>query len=143
MGGRTLSAPLERRVGVEIAAEVAGEQECLGVEEKADGDFIVEEGVFDFLLFAFLPVGEDLFPAFVVEQDGAGFGSAKVFGTDLLAVDKRQGKTIGEWRAKFFHEIEGESGAARTIPVEESDSGIKSVGGERTGGIESKERVEV
>ena len=62
--------PLEGRVGVEIAAEVARKEQGLRVEEEAEGKFFCEEGVLDFVLFAFLPGGEDFLAAVVGEEHG-------------------------------------------------------------------------
>ena len=57
--------PLEGRIRIEIAAEVAGEEEGLGMEEKADGDRFAEKRVVDLLLLALLPGGEDFFASVV------------------------------------------------------------------------------
>ena len=123
MGWPRLS-PLERRVGVEIAAEVAGEQEGLGVKEQADGNFFTEKRMLDFLLLPLLPSGEDFFPSVVGKKDGAGFGGAKVRWFDLLAVDQREREAVGERGAEFFDQVEREAGAPGAIAVQKADGGI-------------------
>jgi hypothetical protein len=50
---------------------VARQQAGLEVGKEANGGFFVEEGVVDFVLFAFLPGGEN-FSAAVVHEQGAG-----------------------------------------------------------------------
>ena len=71
VGGADLP-PFEGRVGVEIAAKVAGQQKGLGVEQQADGDLLAEEGVVDFLQLPFLPGGKDFLATIVGEEHGAG-----------------------------------------------------------------------
>jgi len=51
LGGRG-SFPDERRVGVEVAADVAGEETCLEVDEQPDGGLLVEERMSENFLLA-------------------------------------------------------------------------------------------
>jgi hypothetical protein len=129
--------PFEWRVGIEIAAEMTGQEQGLGVEEQADGDIFAEEGVVDFLLFAFLPGCEHFLAAVVGEQDRAGFQRAEMLGADLLAIDEREGEAVGVRSAKLLHEVQGEAVAAGAVAVEESNGGIESVRREGTGGVEA------
>jgi hypothetical protein len=117
-------SPLERRVGVEIAAEVAGEQEGLGVKEQADGNFFTEKRMLDLLLLPLLPRGEDFFPPVVGKKDGAGFGGAEVLRLNLLAIDQRQREAVGERSAEFLDQVEGEAGATGAIAMQKADGGI-------------------
>lgn len=135
--------PLKGRVGVEVAADVAGEEQGLRVEEQADGEFFLEKRVFDFFLLSFLPGGEHFFASVVGEEDGAVFQRAKMFWLDLAAVDKADSEAVGEGGAKFFHEVEREAVASGAVAVEEADCGVESVRGERAGGIETEQGVEV
>jgi len=135
--------PLEGWVGVEVAAEVAGKQKGLGVEEQADGDRFAEKRVLDFLLLALLPRGEDFLAAVVGEEHGSAFVGAKMLGTDLLAVDEREGEAVSEGRAKLLHEVEGEAIAAGAVAMEVADGGIESMCGEGAGGVETEKGVEV
>ena len=135
--------PLKGRVGVKVAPEVAGEQQGLRVEEQADGEFFSEIGVLHFFLFSFLPGGEDFFASVVGEEHGAVFKGAKVFGLDLLAVHQAEGKAVGQGDAKFFHQVEREAFASGAVAVQVADGGVESVRGERAGGVEAEECVEV
>ena len=109
--------PLERRVGVEIAAEVAREQERLGVKEQADGNFFAEKRVLDFLLLPLLPRREDFFPAIVSKKHGAGFGGAEMLRLNLLTINQRQREAVGERSAEFLDEVERKAGAAGSVAV--------------------------
>ena len=140
---RVCLPPLEGWVGVEVAAEVAGKQKGLGVEEQADGDRFAEKRVLDFLLLALLPRGEDFLAAVVGEEHGSAFVGAKMLGTDLLAVDEREGEAVSEGRAKLLHEVEGEAIAAGAVAMEVADGGIESMCGEGAGGVETEKGVEV
>ena len=65
LGGKSLAE--ECGIGVEIAAEVAGQQASLEMREEADGGFFVEKRMVDFVLLALLPGGENFFAGIVLE----------------------------------------------------------------------------
>jgi hypothetical protein len=56
-------------IGVEIAAEMAGQQAGLEMRQETDGGFLVEEGMVDFVLLALLPGGEDFLAGIVLEEE--------------------------------------------------------------------------
>ncbi len=141
-GGVGLLFGEEGGVGVDVATEVAGEEPGLEVGEEADGGFFVEEGVADFLLFAFLPMGEDGFSGVFFEEDSSVFHSLEIVGGDLLAVDQGEGGTVGKEGAEFFHEVEGEGGAPGAFPVEEADLRVQSCGFRRAAAVVGEEGVE-
>lgn len=120
--------PEEGGVGIEITAEVAGEEACLDLGSESEGDFLVEKGVSDFVLFALLPGGEDGFAGIVAKDDGTGFLVFEIFGGKLTAVDEGEGEAIGEDGTKFFHEIKSEAGAAGAVAMEEANGGVEADG---------------
>ena len=122
---------------------MAREKKSLSVQQQTDGDFLTEKRMLDLVLFSFLPGHKDLLAAVIGKEDGAGFKSAEVIETDLLAVDERQGKAVGVRCAKLLLKVEGETFPARPVAVQESDCRIEAVRGERAGGVETQERVEI
>lgn len=97
----------------------------------------------DLILLSLLPGGEDLLAPFVGEQDGPVFFAAKVMGADLLAIDEGEREAVGERGAKLLHQVEGKSLPTRAIAMEVPHGGVEPVRGERSGGVETKQGVEV
>lgn len=46
---------------------------------------------------------------------------------ELPAVDEAQHEPVGQYRAQFLHEVEGEACAARTVGVEEAHLWVQPV----------------
>ena len=105
---------------------MSGEEAGLNVGKEAEGDFFVEEGMGQFVLFFLLPGLENDLSGIVSEGDGSGFLDMEIIGGDLLSVDEGEGKAVGEDGAKFFHEVEGEGGASGTGLVEETGLRVES-----------------
>lgn len=80
----------------------------------------------DFVLFAFLPSGQKLFAGVFFEFDGTCFAMDEIGVGDLFAVDESEGAAVGDDGAKFFHEVEGERGATRAVPVKKAALGVES-----------------
>lgn len=57
------SPPLKRRIGVEVAAQMTGEQQGLSMKHHADREGFIEKGMLDFLLLALLVGREDFLPS--------------------------------------------------------------------------------
>ena len=119
--------PKKGWIGIKIAAQMAGKEQGLAVGNQAQVDFFIEEGMAEFLAFAFLPGDEDGFSCVGIHLDGTGFGDAKARGGHLASVDERQRKAVGEGGAKFFHKIEGEAFSPRAVAVEKPGARIKPV----------------
>ena len=81
-------SPNKGWVGFEVAAQVAGKELSLQVREKSDFAFFVQIRMGDFVLFAFLPSGEEGFSRVVGHGDGSASGVFEVFGLDLATVDQ-------------------------------------------------------
>lgn len=129
-------------VGVVVTTQVAGEQTGLDMGKEAEGHFFFQEGVGDFGLFAFLPVGEDGFAGVFAEIDSAVFAGFEVFFGDLLAIEEGEGGAVGEDGAKFFHEVECEGGASGAVAVEKAALGVEPAGFGGASAIVGKEHVE-
>ena len=138
----TKSACKKGRVGVEVASKVTGEEAGLKLAEEADRGFFVEEGVGDFVLLAFLPGGEDFFAGRVFEEDRAVFFEIEILEGDLLAVEEGEGGAVCKEGAEFFHQVEGEGGAAGAVAVEEAALGIEAAGFEGAAAVVREEGVE-
>ncbi len=121
---------------------MAGEEAGLELGQEADGGFFVEKRVGDFVLFAFLPGGEDFFAGIVFEQDGSVLLDVEVFEGDLLAIEERERGAVGEEGAEFFHQVEGEGRAAGAVAVEEAALGIESAGFEGAAAVVHEQGVE-
>src|SRR6478609_5956545 len=102
------SACQKCRIGIEVTAEVAGEQAGLELGKETDGGFLVEEGMVDLVLFALLPGSEDFFAGVVLEKDRAVFLDVEILEGDLLAVEERERGAVGEKRPEFLHQVERE-----------------------------------
>ena len=126
----------------EVSSEVAGEEAGLDREELLEADFLLEQGMVQFSLFAFLPSLDDFSSAFVGELDGAAFAFIKMFGLDLLAVDEGDGEAVGEPGAEFFHEVERGCRPAGPGGVEPADVGVEPGGGEGGETVVAQEGVE-
>lgn len=137
-----LLPPEEGGVGVEATADVAGEQECLGVGDEAERDALVEEGMLDLFLLARLPGGDDQLAGGFFEEGGAAVLGGEAGGLDLAAVDEGEGEAVGEGRAELFHEVECEAGAAGAVGVEEADGGIEADAFEGRFDVVAEEGVE-
>ena len=92
------SPPDERRVGVEVAAQVAGQELRLEVRQQADGRRLVEERVTQLVALALLLGDEHGLAGVVGHQAGAVLQPAEVLGRELAAVDQRQRQAVGEDR---------------------------------------------
>ena len=137
-----LLAGEEGGIGIEVAAEVAGEEACLEVGQHADGGFFVEERMVDFVLFAFLPGGEDGFAGIFLEEDGAVFLDVEIAEGDLLAVDEGKRGAVGEVGAEFLHEVEGQRRAAGAVAMQEPALGIETATFERAPAIVHEQCIE-
>ncbi len=132
----------KRRVGVEVAAQVAREEERLDMGQKPDFDLLAKERVDDGLLLLFLPREKDGLARVIAHFHGAGFGGLEVLGAELLQVDERERHAVGQWRAELLHEIERKAVPARAQGVEESDLRIEADALQRAGAVVRQKRVE-
>ena len=96
---------------------MAGEKSCLEVGQEANGCFLIKKGMGDFILFALLPRGEDFFAGVVFKQHGSVFFEIEIFAGDLLAIEEGERGAISKEGAEFFHQVERERGAPRTITM--------------------------
>ena len=135
-------SPDEGGIVFEVAAEVSGEEGGLGEGDEAEGLGFFVVGVCDGGFLAFLPGGEDGFAGVVGEAVGVGGGDGEVFWGDLFSVEEGDGEAVGEEGAEFFHEVEGEAGAAGAVAVEEADLWVEAGGDEGGGAVVGEEGVE-
>ena len=105
------------------------------MRQKPDGCLLIQERVIDFILFAFLPSGEDFLAGIVLEKNGTIFLGIEVLGSYLLAVEEGKRRAVGQKSSELFHEIEGQRGTAGAIPVEEAALGVETAGFQRTATI--------
>lgn len=75
---------------------------------------------------ALLIGGEHAFAGVVVHVYGTAFAALEAGGLDLLAVDQGQDQAIGQERAQFLHQVEGQARAAGTVPVQEADRRVQA-----------------
>ena len=68
--------------------------------------------------------------------------NSEMVGLDLLPVDQRDGETVGQPRAKFFHQVEGERRAIGTVGMEKADERVEADAGQRGDAIVPHQRVE-
>jgi hypothetical protein len=59
------SLPNERRIGVQVASDVAGEQLCLNEPQETQGHPLIQVGMVDLIAFSFLVSNENGLPALV------------------------------------------------------------------------------
>jgi hypothetical protein len=99
------SLPEETRITVEVSSQVARQQRCLHIGHKTERDLLAQKGVYDFFLFSLLPGYKHALARLVIHCDGAGFEAAEAIFGNLLAIDQRQGETIGQNGPQFFDEV--------------------------------------
>ena len=121
---------------------MSGEEGGLGEGDEAEGLGFFVVGVGDGGFLTFLPGGEDGFAGVVGEAVGVGGGDGEVFWGDLFSVEEGDGEAVCEEGAEFFHEVEGEAGAAGAVAVEEADLGVEAGGDEGGGAVVGEEGVE-
>lgn len=136
------SACQECRVGIEIIAEMAGQEAGLQLWQQTDGCFLVEKRMGDLILFALLPSGEDFFSGIVLHKNGSVFFVVEVLAGNLLAVDQRERGAVGKEGPEFFHEIESQRRAAGTVAVEKTALGIETAGFQGTSAFVCEQCIE-
>lgn len=115
-------------IGEDFAAQEAGEKSGLDMGDQAERHFFIEHGVGDEFLLFFLISLEEGASGVIGEEDGTRGLGAEIGFFELLAVDEVESDTVGDEGAEFFHEVEGESGTAGAVAMEEADGGVESSG---------------
>lgn len=100
------SLPEERRIGVEVATEMTGQQLRLQIRQEADGDFFTEEQMRQFFAFTFLIGDQNSFSSVIGQQHGTVVEYSEIFFGELLAVNQRERQTFAQQWAKFFYKVE-------------------------------------
>jgi len=86
---------------------------------------LAEKRVAPLVAFAFLPSGDHAPPRRVVHRDPTAVERAEAGGAQLTAIDQGEGQPIGKDGAKFFHDVECQSGPPRTVAVQVPDLGVE------------------
>jgi hypothetical protein len=95
----------------------------LQVNQQADRRFLIQERMPDRVLLSFLVRRQHRLPRLLVHEDRAAFRPLKTGCLDLLAIDKRQYRSVSQKRAELLHQIERQTGAARSVTMQEPDRG--------------------
>jgi hypothetical protein len=89
-----VSFPEECRIGIEVAAKMAGQQKRLSVRKQSPRTLFVEIRMLEFLALAFLP-GLNDFPSSNIGQSNSTAGSVlEMLVLNLPAIDERESKPV-------------------------------------------------
>ena len=134
--------PEERRVSVEVPAQVPSQQEGLGIRQETQRNSFVEERMEDLLLLPGLPGYQDLFAGSITHDDATGLRAYKAVPRDLAAIDEGNGEAVGEHRTQFFHQVERKAGTARAVAMQKTHRGVEPDGFQRGRKIVSQHDVQ-
>src|ERR1019366_8857651 len=136
------SFPNEGWIAVQVAPQVSGQKHRLHKGQESHFHLFTQKRMLDFFLLPFLVSHQHLFACSVIHEDGPGFGLLKPLTSNLLEVHEGKGQAISEYRPEFLHEVEGQAGAARAVPVEVADRRIEPYRLERGGYVMRQEGIE-
>lgn len=132
----------KRRVGVEIAPDVAGEEAGLDMGKNADSHFFIQERMGHLIALSLLPCGENGFSRIVFEKNTSGILGVEIRALDLAAVEKRERGAVGEKGAEFLHEIERERWTSGAVAMEKPALRVESAGFEGGPAVVHEKAVE-
>src|SRR5689334_7590170 len=96
-----------------------------------DAEFLFEQRMCEFLLFAFLVRLYSALAPGVGELHRAALARSKIFRADLLAIDECDRQPVSQPRAKFLHQIQRQRRPVRAFRVEIANKRVKPDAGER------------
>ena len=130
----------ERRVVRNIAAQMTRENPGLDKRQLTNAKPLIEQGVGEcFLLALLIGLMTRLRPVSVIRPRRPCSRKCRA---DLLTVDQCDGQAIGQPGPEFFHQIERQRGAIRSVRMEEADEWIEPDTGQRGDAIVPHQRVE-
>ena len=132
----------QRHIVEYVAPKMASQDAGLDKGKLGDTEVLVQQRMIEAFLFPFLIGLYYALAANVGELHGSALPFRKVAWVDLLPVDKSDGEPVRQPGSKFFHKVEGERGAVRSIHVQISDERVKTSGGESSNAIVTQEGVQ-
>ena len=110
----------------EVTAEVAGEQPRLDMRDKSKRNLLPEKAMQDRLLLALLIGCQDRSSSFISKPHCPPWRYVETGSAKLPPINECDSEAVGDQWPKLFHEIEGESWAARAQCMQIADLGIES-----------------
>ena len=87
---------------------------------RANFDFLIEHGMRNRVLLAFLVRPQHRLASLLIQQYSAAVTLPKVVGRQLTAIDERERQTIHQRRTQFLHQVEPQRGPAGPVGVEKA-----------------------
>ena len=112
------------------------------MEQQADRDLLVEKRVEDLLLFPLLVGDQERLARLVRHQDRAGIGLLKTLVLHLLPVDQGEGQPVRQEGPELLHQVEGEAGSTRPVPVKEAHRRVEAHRLQGRADVMDQERVD-
>ncbi len=112
------------------------------MRRQAQRRLAAKHPMLDFILLSLLPRQDNRSPAGLVEIHRAPAEALEVALAEFLAIDQREGETVGEDRSHLLHQVQRQRGSPRSQRVQVSDLRIEPDPFQRGGAFRAKQRVE-
>ena len=119
-----------------------GEQLSLNMRNEAKRHGLPEKRMTKLVALALLPSDQHALSCLVGQAHAARLLDDEVACHKLAAIDHAERQTVCKHRPQLFHQIEGETGAARPVGVEEADLRVEPVRLESRATIMPEHRIE-
>jgi len=120
--------PQERRVTVQVAAQVSSQQLRLHKGQQTDVYLFTQKAMLKLFPLALLVGDQRSFPGVVLEQHGTIIEDPEIPLIQLAPINQRKREPFAEQRTKLFGQIKRKAGSTRTIAVKKTNCGIKPNG---------------
>src|ERR1035441_364330 len=121
-----VSSPEERGISVETAANVSRQQQRLHIWHQPERDAFLQVRVFDLVLLAQLPGGDDQLARGIVHLNTAAVLVHEPRTLYLPTVDERQHQTVGQHGAQFLHQVKSKAGTPGPVRMKEAHRRIET-----------------